>query len=124
LNEPEPDLLIARGDDAVYLKRHPEPHEIALIVEVSDTTYRYDQGEKYRVFAENGIPAYWIINLVDRRVEVYSRPVKAGRYRSHKDFGPGQQVPVVIDGQQLGRIAVDDILPPSSAAATAEGNGA
>jgi Uma2 family endonuclease len=124
LNEPEPDLVIAWGDDLAYLRRHPEPADIALIIGVSDTTYRYDRDQKYAVFAKAGIPAYWIINLVDRRVEVYTRPVKAGRYRSHKDFRPGQQVPVVIDGQQLGQIAVDDILPPEPAAATAEGHGA
>ena len=112
LNEPEPDGVVARGTRRAYLRRHPEPHEIALIVEVSDTTYRYDRDQKYVAFAKAGIPVYWIVNLVDRRVEVYTRPVKAGRYRSHKDFLPGQQVPVVIGGRQLGQIAVDDILPP------------
>ena len=58
-----------------------------------------------------GIPVYWIVNLVARQVEVYTRPVKEGRYRSRKDYKPGQQVPVVIAGQQLRPIAVDDILP-------------
>jgi Uma2 family endonuclease len=111
LHEPEPDLVIARGDDAAYLGRHPEPREIALIVEVSDTTYRLGRGDKYRAFAEAGIAVYWIVNLVDRRVEVYTRPTKAGRYRSRKDYKPGQGVPVVIADQQLPPIAVDDILP-------------
>ena len=124
LHEPEPDLVIARGDDAAYLRRHPEPRDIVLIAEISDTTYPYDRGDKYRAFAESGIPVYWIVNLVDRRVEVYTRPVKAGRFRSHKDFLPGQQVPVVIDGRPIGQVAVDDILPPEPAAATAGGNGA
>jgi Putative restriction endonuclease len=58
LNELEPDLLIARGDDADYLERHPEPDEIALVVEVSYTTYRYDRDQKYPVFAAAGIPVY------------------------------------------------------------------
>jgi Uma2 family endonuclease len=124
LHEPEPDLVIARGDDAAYLGRHPEQRDIALIVEVSDTTYRYDRGDKYRAFAAAGIAVYWIVNLVDRRVEVYTRPVKAGRYRSHKDFLPGQQVPVVIDGRPIGQVAVDAILPPEPAPAKAEDNGA
>jgi Uma2 family endonuclease len=119
LNEPEPDGVVARGTRRAYLRRHPEPHEIALIAEVSDTTYRYDRGDKYRAFAQAGIPVYWIVNLVERRIEVYTRPTKAGRYRSHKDFRPGQQIPVVIDGRPIGQVAVDDILPPP-----AEGNGA
>jgi len=52
----------------------------------------------------------WLVNLVDRHVEVYTDPGPAG-YASRKDFPSGQQVPVVIDGRQAGQIAVDDILP-------------
>ncbi|MHB1558035.1 MAG: Uma2 family endonuclease [Isosphaeraceae bacterium] len=124
LNEPEPDLLAARGDDARYLKRHPEPHEIALVVEVSDTTYHRDRYEKYPAFALARIPAYWIVNLPKRCVEVHTDPGPEG-YRSQQDYHPGAVVPVTIDGVRLGEIAVDDILPPSEAAeAPAEGNGA
>ena len=84
---------------------------MALLVEVSDGTLGQDRGVKLAAYAKDGIPVYWIVNLVDRQVEVYTRPVKAGRYRSRKDYKPGQQVPVVIAGQQLPPIAVDDILP-------------
>jgi Uma2 family endonuclease len=110
-DEPEPDISIIRGANADYRSRVPDPADVALLVEVSDWTLGQDRGVKLAAYAKDGIPFYWIVNLVDRQVEVYTRPVKAGRYRSRKDYKPGQQVPVVIAGQQLPPIAVDDILP-------------
>ena len=70
-----------------------------------------------------GIPVYWIINLVHRQVEVYTDPGPGG-YRSRVVFSEGQSVPVVIDGQPLGQIAVADILPSQRAGPNVEGNGA
>ena len=81
------------------------------MIEVADSFLIRDRRDKTRIYARAGIPVYWIVNLVARQVEVYTRPVKAGRYRSRKDYKPGQHVPVVIAGQQLPPIAVDDILP-------------
>ncbi len=110
-DEPEPDVAIIRGTDADYRHRIPTADDVALLVEVSETTLSQDRGKKRTAYARAGIPVYWIVNLVDRQVEVYTRPVKAGRYRSRKDYKPGQQIPVVIAGQPLPPIAVDDILP-------------
>lgn len=110
-DEPEPDISIIRGVNADYRSRVPDPVDVALLVEVSDWTLGTDRSVKLVAYARDGIPVYWIVNLVDRQVEVYTRPVKAGRYRSRKDYKPGQHIPVVIAGQQLPPIAVDDILP-------------
>ena len=87
----------------------PSATDVGLLVEVSATNVSTDrqQGNLYR---RSGIPVYWIVNLVDRRVEVYTDPGSAG-YASRTDFPSGQQVPVVIDGRQGSQIAVDDILP-------------
>ena len=62
------------------------------------------------IYGRAGIPVYWIVNLVDRQVEVYTDPCDGG-YTSRTDFRPGQQVQVVIDGRVIGQIAVNDILP-------------
>jgi hypothetical protein len=62
------------------------------------------------VYGPATIPVYWIVNLADRQVEVYTDPGPAG-YLSTEVFPEGQSVPVVIDGQALGLIAVSDILP-------------
>ena len=74
LNEPEPDLVIARGGWETYLARHPRPAEIALVVEVSDTTYHRDRYEKLPAFAQGGIPVYWIVNLSRRLDRGLHRP--------------------------------------------------
>ncbi len=109
-DEPEPDVAIVRGSDADYEHRIPTAADVALLVEVSDSTLVQDRGKKLLVYAKGRIPVYWIVNLVDRQVEVYSRPGKNG-YRSHKIFASGEQVPVTIGGQKLPPIAVDSILP-------------
>jgi Uma2 family endonuclease len=81
-----------------------------LLVEAADTSLDRDRGVKKMAYARGRIPVYWIINLVDRQVEVYSDP-RRGQYRSTQVFEPGQDVPVVIDGVEVGRIAVADLLP-------------
>jgi Uma2 family endonuclease len=109
-DEPEPDLSMIRGQVDDYRDRHPESADIALLVEVSDTTLPRDRGEKWAAYARGRIPVYWIINLVDRQVEVYSRPGVRG-YRSSRVYKPGETIPVVIAGIRVGRIAVADLLP-------------
>jgi Uma2 family endonuclease len=123
LNEPEPDLAIARGAPDTYDERHPEAAEIALVAEVSDTTYRYDRYVKLPTYAKASIPVYWIVSLGDRQVEVYSRPLKRGDYRTQKVYKPGERVPVMIDGHCIGEVAVNDILPRAPATPAAGSNG-
>jgi Uma2 family endonuclease len=98
-----------RGTIRDYTQRTPGPNDIGLVVEVADSSLSEDR-EQGKLYARSGIPVYWIVNLVDRHVEVYSEP-SADRYLSHFDYLPGQNVPVVIDGVQVGSIAVTDILP-------------
>jgi Uma2 family endonuclease len=121
-DEPEPDVAVARGTRATYLQRHPAPADIVLLVEVSDTTYHRDRGKKWDANARSGIPVYWIVNLPRRRIEVYTDPTPEG-YRSRRDYHPGESIPIVIDGQELGQVAVDDILPPPPAVPATDGNG-
>ncbi len=108
-DEPEPDVAIVRGSDADYRHRLPEADDVGLLVEVSATNVSADR-QLANIYGRAGIPVYWIVNVVDRQVEVYTDPGPAG-YASRTDFRSGQQVPVVIDGRQAGQIAVDDILP-------------
>jgi Uma2 family endonuclease len=109
-DEPEPDVAVVVGVLEDYSTRHPGPHEVALIAATSESTLAIDQGEKWLAYAAGRLPVYWIVNLVDRRVEVYTQPGPAG-YQSHTDFTPGMEIPVVIAGVECGRIAVNDILP-------------
>ena len=112
-SEPEPDLCITIGPDSRYDERHAGTGEIVWALELSDSSLAYDRGEKLQIYAEAKIPVYWIVNLQDRIVEVYTLP-RGGRnptYRNRVDFTAGTTVPVVIAGQTLGTISVDEILP-------------
>ncbi len=109
-DEPEPDVSIVRGSRSDYRQRIPESADVAMLVEVSESTLSGDRGRKLSAYARGGIPVYWIINLVDRQVEVYSGPV-AGSYSNPTIYVAGQQVPLSIGGHQLQPVAVDDILP-------------
>ena len=109
-NERFPDVAVVRGNPEVYGKRHPGPGDIAILIEVSASTIRRDRGEKQTLYASNDIPVYWIVNLINRQVEVYTGPGQDG-YASRDDFREGADVPVVINGVEVGRIAVVDILP-------------
>ena len=61
-------------------------------------------------YEQSGIPVYWIVNLVDRVVEVRTKPTPAG-YASCLNYMADENVPVVIEGVEVGQIAVADILP-------------
>ena len=113
-SEPEPDLVVARGDRHRYAQRHPSAADLALVVEVANTTLRFDRTLKKRVYAEAGIPVYWIVNLVDRRLEVYTVPTASGDspdYEHRQDYAADEVVAVLIEGRQVGEVAVRDLLP-------------
>jgi hypothetical protein len=112
-SEPEPDVVFAGGSKADYKKRNPGPSECIVVVEVADSTLQHDRTTKLELYAGAKIPVYWIVNLVDRRVEVYTQPRggKSPTYKAHTDYGPDDLVPVVIAGRQVGSIAVKDVLP-------------
>jgi Uma2 family endonuclease len=113
-SRPEPDVALARGNRRTYFTHNPEPADLGLVVEVSDSSLDRDQLDKSRIYARDKIPVYWIVNLVDRRVEVYSDPNGPGddpRYHTLNVFAAGTLVPVVLDGVTVGTIAVNDLLP-------------
>jgi Uma2 family endonuclease len=112
-SEPEPDIAVVLGPDDRYFDHHPGPQEIGMPVEVADATVARDRGQKGRLYANSGIEPYWIVNLEDRRVEVYAVPSGSpAAYQQRKDYHPGDSVPLIVGGQQIGSIAVNDFLPP------------
>jgi len=113
-SQPEPDLAICRGDETTYLKTHPTPADVGLLIEVADSSLLRDQRDKTRIYARAGIPIYWIINLVDRRIEVHSQPsgaVDLPAYGASQNFNIGQDVPLILDGQTIANIPVAELLP-------------
>jgi Uma2 family endonuclease len=119
--EPLPDFAVVQGDpDTAYEDRHPGPADVALVIEISDSTLLKDRGEKLVNYAKGGIGVYWIVNLIDRQVEVYTLRRRGG-YGKPRIFKPGESVPVVIKGTEVGLIAVGEILPRIAPSAGSNG---
>ena len=117
-SEPLPDLVVIPGAPRDWFTRHPGPAEIAVLIEVSDTTLALDRGRKLRIYAAAGVAPYWIVNLVHRRVEVYDRPTPGDGtdadppdYR-RRDFSPGETVSFRC-GDASVTVDVADLLPPA-----------
>jgi Uma2 family endonuclease len=113
-SEPEPDGSVIRGEPEQYAGRHPNALELGLVAEVSDSSLDEDRGWKKQIYARARIPVYWIVNLVDSLVEVYTDPTGPADqpdYRQRRDYGPTEEVPLVLDGKEIARIPVSALLP-------------
>jgi Uma2 family endonuclease len=73
-SEPEPDIVIAKLRADNYVDSHPAPVDIILVIEVADSTLNFDRNTKAPLYAAAGISEYWIVNLADDRLEIYSQP--------------------------------------------------
>lgn len=112
-SEPEPDLIVVPGRPADY--RHAHPTRPALVIEVAESSLVFDRAEKGSLYARAAIQDYWIVNLVDRVLEVYRDPIAdpsaayGWRFRSVTSLSPAEvAVPLAFTSS---RIAVADLLP-------------
>lgn len=113
-SEPEPDGAVVRGDRRTYDQRAPAGSDFGIVVEIAESSLRFDRVIKLPLYAAAGIPVYWIVNLIDSQVEVYTDPDPTAdppAYRTRTDYAPGQDVPLVLDGQAVATIPVADLLP-------------
>lgn len=99
-SEPEPDVVIAKKKADNYLAAHPMVEDIILVIEISDSTLKYDKEIKLPLYAEAGIDNYWIVNLVDNRLEVYSNSFSDHQgkfdYRNTKIILPNETTTIPI----------------------------
>lgn len=113
ISEPEPDVAVIKGAIRDFADAHPT--EAELIVEIADSSVAYDRTVKQSLYASVWISEYWILNLVDRQLEVYRQPIvdsdaKYGfRYGVSEIYQPGQTVRPLAVSETV--IAVSDILP-------------
>lgn len=112
-SEPEPDLAVVTGPEERYFVEHPGPEDIALVVEVSDSSLEYDRSIKLEVYAAARIPAYWIVNLMEFTVECYSEPRGNARpnYAKKQVFGMELGIPLDIRGKRRRGIPVARLFP-------------
>lgn len=112
-SEPEPDLAIVQGTVERYATRHPQPADIAWLGEVAASSLYEDRNEKGRIYARARVPVYWIINVEQRLVEVYTDPTGPTddpHYRQCRKYGLNEQVPLILNGQEVTQLAVGDLL--------------
>jgi len=105
--EPFPDVMVLPGTIDDY-PDVPLASDVLLLVEVSDTTLRYDRGTKAAMYAADGIPDYWLVNLRARTLEVRRQP-ESGEYLSLDVYGEGESVAPLAAPDALVRVA--DLLP-------------
>ena len=113
-SEPEPDVAIVRGERPDYVDRHPRPQDVALVVEVADATLHRDRTLKQRLYAAAEIPSYWVVNLPAMQFEVYTNPSGATEepgYARRQEYGLSDEVPLIIEGREAGRLVVHELLP-------------
>lgn len=116
-DEPEPDVSVVRGTEDDFVARHPGAGDVALACEVADSSLAFDRGLKRAAYSRAGVPEYWIVDLRNRRVEVFRdpRPGEDG-YSQHHVYGEDDAIPFTLLGASC-NVAVKDLLPiekPSS----------
>jgi Uma2 family endonuclease len=108
-----PDVCVARGTRHTFATRRPGPADIVLLVEVADSSLGEDPGVKAQTYARDSIAEYWIVNVPERQIEVYTQPsgpTATPGYAQTQVYSAGSAVPLVLDGVSVGTIAVNDVI--------------
>lgn len=106
-SQPEPDVALLKLRDDLYEDSRPLPADVLLIVEVADSSLVDDRGRKRLLYANAGIPEYWLVNLQDDAIEIYSNPVN-GVYQVVRELRRGDDLK--LPGGFAGIVRVEDIL--------------
>ena len=97
-SEPEPDLMLLRPRADYYAAAHPGPADVLLLIEVSDSTARYDREIKLPLYARHGVAEVWIVDLEAGVLRCHSRP-QGGAYADTAETGtPGSLTPLALPG--------------------------
>ena len=105
-SEPEPDLAVVRRLGRGYRQQHPIPEDVFWLVEYAQTSLSKDLEEKKRLYAEAGIPEYWVVNLRDGTLMVFRQPAN-GTYRFEQTLSQGELTPLAFPDLM---ISVDMLL--------------
>ena len=108
-SQPQPDITILRRRNDYYARKPPVADDVILLVEVAESSLEYDRGYKLTLYAEAGIPDYWIVNLPKGVVEVYTEPDPgAGKYQSVRIARRDETLQ--LPGELNGSMAVNEVL--------------
>lgn len=112
-SEPEPDLAVVRGSPRDFRDRHPGAGDMALVIEVADSSLERDR-YKGNLYARAAIPGYWIVNLNESRIEAFDGPPHSeekSEYSRVAYYETSHTIPLLIEDQQIAQIDVADLLP-------------
>lgn len=112
-SEPEPDIVVAAGCKQDYGDRHPGACDVALVVEIADSSLANDR-RKASVYASDGIASYWIVNLLSGCVEVLTQPQGQGEaacYAKIATYHAGERIAFSIEQNASAEVLVDELLP-------------
>jgi Uma2 family endonuclease len=113
---PLPDFSIIRCEnpaDFANPPRYPGPKDVGILIEIAVTSLKTDLSDSLEAYARAGIPVYWVVDVAGKRVLVHSEPAtieNRGRYGKVEIFGPGGQVPLMLDGFKAAEIPFDAIM--------------
>jgi Uma2 family endonuclease len=110
--EPEPDVAVTRAPTTTYQNDNPHPEDLLLVGEVSDTTLPYDLRNKAALYAAAGIPDYWVLDVIGRRLYVHRRPAFDG-YREVRIYSESEEVSPLARPDTV--VLVASLLPSVSA---------
>ncbi|HZP83843.1 MAG TPA: Uma2 family endonuclease [Chthonomonadaceae bacterium] len=109
-DEPEPDAAVTAQPVTAYAERHPAPADLLLVVEVSDTTLRFDRTTKAALYARAGIREYWVVDILGRQAFVHRQPTSDG-YGEVTAYGAEESAVTLARPDAPVRVA--DLLPPA-----------
>ncbi len=107
-SEPQPDVMLLKRRADFYRAKIPEPSDVLLVVEVSDNSLNFDQTTKLELYAHYGIPEYWIVDVVGKRILVYCEPTREGFAQRREVMAPGSVAPSAFPDLS---IPVGELLP-------------
>ncbi len=114
-SSPDPDIYVTIGSKRNFAKKLATASDVCLIVEVADSSLAFDQGEKLALYAGASIPVYWIVNFVEKQIEVYSQPTGPGKsppsYQHSEIFKLDRTVCVTLEDVSA-RVIVKELIIP------------
>ncbi|MCU0807155.1 MAG: Uma2 family endonuclease [Candidatus Contendobacter sp.] len=114
-SEPQPDMVLLKPRPDFYESAHPRPEDVLLLIEVSDSTLRYDRDTKIPLYARAGIPEVWLLDVAGQRLEIYRRPSPEGYREIHYPAPTDSIAPVLLPELSLSVASLFIPLPSTAA---------
>jgi Uma2 family endonuclease len=106
-SEPEPDITLLRPRADFYIMAHPGPEDVLLLIEVAESSLSYDKGRKAPLYARAGIIEFWVVDLLNKAIQVYRKPSQKGYLETRQVRRGGRLSPQALPGLE---VSADELL--------------